>query len=344
MVIQLFWMLFLAAPCSGQTAASGNPPRVLFMGHAGARTSDAALFTAIRAQLTVASLTIDRVAPTDSGETVSDFRASAPRLASVYRADLVFWIEDEDPCQIHFFVPGDTGGQFSSRTIEVNSSSQSSRYDVIAVVVAVMIEGLVIPHPPFPETSHEEQAPRVIEVKEETAPRRLEIHAAYTGSLMAAEMLRHGGTLGLGVLPLRRLFASVSFSHFVPAAFSNEALRIQFISRQLEVEAAARLLRPPFEIRLGVSYSADFRSFSTTALQDTIRSRGDGFNAVHSFVPFLWAAWTYRDRIGIFGKVGASLAVNETVYRIRRASGELTEELEPFDVKLVYRFGLLVRL
>ena len=65
---------------------------------------------------------------------------------------------------------------------------------------------------------------------------------------------------------------------------------------------------------------------------------------LHSFVPFLSAAWTYRERIGVFGRLGASLAINETVFRIRRANGEPTEELEPYDVKLVYQLGLLVRL
>ena len=342
-LLQLSWLLFFAAPVSGQTAASEHSPRVLFMERPGAEPSDAALFTAIRAQLSVASMAIVRVAPTAPGEAIPDLYASAPRLANEHRADLVFWIEDNDPCKIHFYVPDDTGGQFSTRTIEVDSSNPSSRYDVIAVVAAIAIEGLISPRPPEPPTSDPKQVPQPKKAVERP-PRRFEIDAAYAGSLTAAEMLSHGGTLGFGGFPLRRLFVAVSYSHFAPTVFTNEALQIQLISRQLEVHAAVRLLPSPFEIRLGVSYCADFRSYSTTARDDTIHTRQDDFNAVHSLAPFLSIAWTYRDRIGIFGRAGVSLAFNETVFRIRRASGEYTETLEPFDAKLIYQFGLLVRL
>jgi hypothetical protein len=170
-----------------------------------------------------------------------------------------------------------------------------------------------------------------------------EIHLAYAGSLVATEMLSHGGTLGVGFFPFRRLFIAASLKLYAPLTFENEALRIKLISRQVDVHAAARFLLSPFEIRLGLSYAVDFRSFSTAAVNDTIRPRKDDYNVIHSFVPFLFAAWTYRERIGIFGKTGASLATNETVFRIHRSNGELTEEFEPFDVKFVYQFGLVVR-
>jgi hypothetical protein len=32
------------------------------------------------------------------------------------------------------------------------------------------------------------------------------------------------------------------------------------------------------------------------------------------------------------------------VFRIHRSDGEFTKEFEPFDVKLIYQLGLLVRL
>lgn len=313
------------------------------MSHPGSTPSDAALFTAIRAQLSVASLTLERVTPTEQTAEGPDLGLNAPRLAAEHTAALVFWIEDKDPCQIHFFVPNDGGGQFSSRTIEVDLSNQTSRNDVIAVVAAIIIEGLIFPQPSKPKTSPSAQVGTVKKEATEGKPRRIEIHAAYAGSFVATRMLSHGGTLGFGVFPLRRLFVAVSYSPYAPTTFSNEALRINLISRQVEAHAAARLFLSPLEIRLGVSYSADFRSFSTTAVGDTIYAREDGFNTIHSFVPFLFTAWTYRERIGIFGKIGASFAINETVFRIHRTSGEFTEELEPFDVKLVYQLGLLIR-
>ncbi len=345
-ILSLLSLFFYVVPCSAQTDASKRPPRVLFITHPEADPSDDALFTAIRAQLAVSSLTIERVAPTLPEATASALNTIAAHLAREHHADLVFWIEDKDPCQIHFFVPDNQGGQFSSRTVEVDSSRQTGRYDVIAVVAAVTIEGLIVQNPPaLPSTpTPQQQAPSVKTVKAEARPRRFELQAAYAGALTANKMPTHGGILGVGAFPVRRLFLAVSFSLFAPTSFSNEALQIRLISRQLEVQAAVRLFPSSLEIRLGVSYCADFRSYSTTALDDTIRARDDGFNAVHAFVPFLFAAWTYRDRIGLFGKVGASLAVNETVYRIHRVSGEYTEEMAPFDAKLIYQFGLLVRL
>ena len=336
-------LLFLvSAPCGGETRALENRPRVLFMEHPGSNPSDDALFTAIRAQMSVASLTLKRIAPTAP----ADLESSASHLATAHHAALVFWIEDGKPCQIHFFVPDDAGGQFSSRTIDIDVSNQSSRYDAIAVVAAIMIESLIVSQSPEPAVSRREREPAPVVEQGPTEGKRrwLEIHLAYAGSFVATGMLSHGGTLGVGFFPVRRFFVAVSIGLYAPLAFSNEALRIELTSRQLEVDAAARLFMSPFEIRLGISYSADFRSFSTTALETTIRPRAAGTGGIHSIVPFLFAAWTYRERIGVFGKMGASLAINETVYRIRRVNGEPTEELEPFDVKLVYQFGLLVQL
>ena len=337
-------LLTMAAPCGGQTVSSKHRPRVLFIAHPRATSSDAALFTAIRAQMSVASMTLERIAPTEP----ADLESSASRLATAHHAALVFWIDDGDPCQIHFFVPDDAGGQLSSRTIDIDVSNQSSRYDAIAVVAAIMIEGLIVSPNPEPAAPRREQKPAPAPAGEQgpaKAERRwFEIHLAYAGALVAAGMPSHGGTLGVGLFPVRRLFVAVSFGLYAPASFSNDALRIELVSRQLEVQAAARLFVSSFEIRLGVSYSADLRSYSTTAVDDTIRPRAADTNAIHAIVPFLFAAWTYRERVGVFGELGASLATNETVYRIRRVSGAPTEELEPFDAKLVYQFGLLVQL
>jgi len=92
---------------------------------------------------------------------------------------------------------------------------------------------------------------------------------------------------------------------------------------------------------LGVAWSVDLRSYSPTSLSEEIDARSDGFVGVHSLVPFLFVAWTYRDRIGAFGRLGANLALNETVYRVTRSSGP-TEAFEPFVAKLFYQFGLIV--
>ncbi len=281
---------------------------------------------------------LDRAAPINP-----DLAVSAPSLAAAHQAALVFWIEDGDPCQIHFFVPDAAGGQFSSRIIDIDLSNQSSRYDAIAVVAAIMIEGLILSRTSAQVPTSEPKPPPPAPEAEETPGRRFEIHLAYSGTLAAPAMPIHGGTLGAGLCPHRWIFAAVSLSLYAPATFSNEALRIRLVSRQIDVHAAARLLIRPLEIRLGVSYSVDLRSYSTTAVDETIRSRRDNYNGIHSFVPFLYAGWTYRERIGIFGRMGASLAINETVFRIRRADGNPTEELEPFDVKLIYQLGALVR-
>ena len=151
-----------------------------------------------------------------------------------------------------------------------------------------------------------------------------------------------GGTLGLGLFPIDRLVVAASFTQNWPERFVSEDLRLKVISSQIEVLAAGRISIHPIDVRLGVSWSVDLRSYSTTSLAETIEARPDGFIGIHSLGPFLVLAWTYRERIGVFGRVGANLALNETVYRIARDGP--TETFEPFFAKLFYQVGFVVRI
>ena len=334
----------IAALCRGQTAPGKDLPRVLMIERHGSDTHDAGLYKAIRAQLSASPLILERVELEREQAMMSDPLQRASRLASEHHAAVVFWIEIKEACRLYFYMPDESGGRINSRAINLDLNSQSSRFEVIAVVASGMIEGLLVSHNlKAPAPSQKQNPPPAPAVEKEKAKRNrkwIEIFMAYTGSFLATDLVSHGGTLGLGLFPIDRLVVAASFTQNWPERFVSEDLRLKVISRQIEVLAAGRISIHPIDVRLGVSWSVDLRSFSTTSLSETIDARPDGFISVHSLVPFLFAGWMYRARIGVFGRVGANLALNETVYRVSRNGP--TKAFKPFFAKLFYQFGLVV--
>ena len=167
--------------------------------------------------------------------------------------------------------------------------------------------------------------------------------AAYAGALFAAGAVTHGGRLGLGVLLLDHLVIAASFTPNLPLTLETEGIRLRVVSRIVEVSAAGGIWLNPVGLRLGVSWSIDLRSYSVTSLAERIEAQPDGLNRVNALTPFVSVEWGFSDNIGVFGRVGADIALNETVYTITRADHEV-EAVVPFVTKLVYCLGLVIRI
>ena len=313
----------------------------------GSISAGAGLYKAILAQLSASPLILDRVTLEDEETPAPDPRRSASRLAIEHHAVMVFWIEAEETYRIYFYIPDSPGGTLTSRAIDLDLSSQSGQFEVVAVVASGMIEGLLASRNLRMSSPKRVPPPPVSPVAEGDAKathrRQFEIVAAYAGAVVATDMVSHGGTLGVGIFPVDRLSVAVSFTQNAPQRFSSDELRLKVISQQFEILAAGRMVVHPVDVRLGVSWSVDLRTLSTTARSEGIDARPDRFIGVHSLGAFLSAAWTYRGRIGVFGRVGANLALNETVYRIARTNGP-TKVFEPFVGKLFYQLGVIVLL
>jgi hypothetical protein len=335
-VFIFLWILLVATPSRGQNDPGKSPPKVLMIELYGLTPNDTGLFKAIRAQLSAAPLVLDRIELVAEQADLIDPLKSASRLAEENQAAMVFWIEDKEACTMSFYIPGPGGGSINSRVLELDVDSQSSRFEVIAIAVASMVEGLLVSQYIKPAKKNGPSTEKV-----ERKRTWLEVFAAYAGSYFAADMFTHGARLGLGFLPLDHLVIAASFTQNFPLKMKNEELRLKIISRIMEVSLAGRLLLSPVDIRLGLAWSIDVRSFSTTSLAQRIEAEPDGFNGVNALTPFFSMAFIFAERIGLFGRLGASLAMNETVYKIERYNTD-TEALAPFFVKLTYQFGVII--
>jgi hypothetical protein len=257
---------------------------------------------------------------------------------------MVFWIEDKEACTVFFYIPNADGGRINSRVLNVNLVGRTSRFEVIAIAAASMIEGLLVTHTLKPAPDADSLIP-VTPPPVPQAPKRkwVEIFAAYAGSYFAADLVTHGIRLGLGVLPIHRLVMAASFIQNVPLTMETEDFQLTIRSRMVEISAALRLWIASAEIRLGLAWSIDLRSSSTASLSAQIDAEPDGFRGLNALIPFVSATWFFTERMGLFGNLGASIALNETVYKVEQLEGREVA-VSPFLAKLTYQCGLLVQL
>jgi hypothetical protein len=337
----------VATPCRAQDNAEKTLPKVLMIEFQESTSYNSGLFQAIRAQLSAAPLILDRIDLADEKTITADPLEGASTLASENGAAMVFWIEDKETCRMFFYIPGPEGGRINSRTLELDLNSNWSRYQIIAIAVASMVEGLLVTHRLVPTTPARKPLPEVAPAAEteKVATRRkwFEISAAYSGSLFAAAMVTNGACLGLGVRPVEHFVIAASFTQNAPVRVETQEYRLTLVSRNVEVFAAGRVLINSVEIRIGVAWSMDLRTDSTTFKSDKIDAASDGFKGIHALLPFVSVEWRFSERIGVFSRVGAGLAFNDTIYKIERTDG-VTEELVPFLAKLSYQLGLLVEI
>lgn len=341
----LLTVSFLSLSNRGQTAPSGPQPRVIMLGLSDTTQNDADLYRAVRAQMSAVPLILDRIELDAAQSEAVDPLGRAAKAAAEHHAAMVFWIEDKETCTMFFYIPNVEGGRINSRVLNVELTGRTSRFEVIAIAAASMIEGLLVTH----SLKHVPAAAQPMPISPSPpipqAPKRkwIEIFAAYAGSYFAADQVTHGIRLGLGVLPIHRLVIAASFIQNVPLTMETEDFQLTIHSRMVEVSAAGRVLIASAEIRLGLSWSIDLRSSSTASLSPQLDAQPDGFRGLNALIPFVSATWFFTERMGLFGNLGASVALNETVYKVEGLEGREVA-VSPFLAKLTYQCGLLVQL
>lgn len=343
-IASLLVLVLLDAPGHAQ----GGLPTILMLDRQPAGPEEAGLYKAIRAQLSAMPLILDRVRITDGSE---EPLGSAPGLAAKNNVSMVFWIEEGATSEVFFFIPDANGGRVSSRALDLHLGGGSSRYEVIAIAVASMVEGLLATEQirPAPAPSPPRAVPASLPLQDTSLEQhRFEIFAGYSGALFAKGLVTHGAKLGVGFLPIRHLAIAASFAHSLPFDVVTEELRLTIISRTVEVSLAGRMVWRAVDLRLGASWSIDLRSHSTQVQGRDLAPFPEEVNPVNAITPFLSAAWILTERLGITARAGAALAVDDTGYEISRIdeSDEVHNEevLRPFVAKLVYQIGIIIHI
>lgn len=345
-LLVVFLIVSISSPCLGQSTKQTGNPRVLMLELHGSVSSDDGLYNAISGQLSASSLILKRFSQDSPKAGSLHPQETAAMLASAHQAALVFWIEQSKTSNIFFYIPNNSGGHIYRRTVDSNLSSQPSRFEEIAVVVSSTIEGFLVASDNSIATPTQKQNPSSGLVNKENAATRkmyTEIHLAYAGTVTAPKVMSHGAMLGLGYFLVDHLQIGVSFTRSLPLGISTEDVRLKIITRQIVFFAAARISIHPVDIRLGIAWALDLRSFSTTPLSPTIAARPAGLKGVHSLVPFVLATWFFSQNFGIFGRLGAGFALNETMFRVN-GSNNSSAVFEPYAVKLAFQLGLVIQL
>jgi hypothetical protein len=338
----------IAAPSAGRAEPENKLPKVLMVEIVDVTPNDSDLYRAIRAQLSAASLILERLALENAQAFAADPLHGLSRLAAENHATMVFWIEDEGAtCTVFFYIADADGGHIDTRILNIPSGNRSGRFETIANAAASVIEENINSFKTLSAmhaqpSTHVPQAPKAVEPRSSSI--RVELFAVYAGSYFVSSQVTHGVRMGFGILPTDRVAVSISYTQNLPAEWENERYRLTLTPRNIEVSAAGRMLVGPVDVRLGIAWSVDLRSYSTASFSSSVSARSGKFQAIQSLVPFVTATWTFLDRFGIVTGVGANLAVNERIYKISRDDGTEVAVLRPFIAKLTYQLGLVVHL
>ena len=333
----------ISAPCTGQEPRP-SLPKVMMLSVEGITLNEPGVFKAIRAQLSAQPLILMQI---DMPSTTADPLLTARVVAEENDASLLFWIKNEGPYRLYFFVPDSNGGHVSSRTLALDFNSPSSRAEVIGIAASSMIEGLL-------QRGRSERGPPATPrtpidttvTADRRAPDRkwIEVASAYAGVYFARNVVTHGARLSLGMLPVEQLVITASYIQSLPMRMTQDAVRLTVVSRFIEVSVSGQILLDPIALRLGVAWSIDLRSFSATSVDDRSVPEPDGVKGVNVIMPFVSAIWIFAERIGVFARVGAGLSIDETDFGIKRADITTDVFVEPFFAKLTYQLGIVLRL
>jgi hypothetical protein len=335
---------------SGINAAeTASIPRVIMLEISGVTPNDDTLYRAIRAQLAAASLQLDFLTISDPQFVITDPLSNATRLAAEYGAAVVFWIKQEGPVFTVFFYNSDASDpRIHTRELDLVAESPLSRFDAVGNAVSSIIEESISlrgharahaaptpsPSPPSPPVPRSQGRPR----------KWMDIFAVYSGSLFAGRRVLHGAGGGLGFLPTEHIALTVAYSQYLASTLVTEQCKLSLTSRNIETSIAGRLAASFLDLRLGLAWSVDVRSYSMKSNAEAISPRPGGVNGIHSVTPFATAVWILSNRFGIVTGLGANIAVNPKTYKLLRSDDSEVLLLVPFRAKLTWRLGLIVQL
>ncbi len=360
-----------SAVLPGRTNADASSPKVTLLECRSNVQEADGLYVAVSAQLSGALVSLKRFSIDDLGDFPKTARQSAPRVASATGAVVVFWVEDGDPARVFFYIPSDDGGLYLERSLQIRAETGVGRFEVIGIAAAGMVEGVLSSHQkeiaaaqtlpgkaasgkaapspkPAEATPTQTDAPPM---KTDTPIRNLyiELYAAYSGVLFAKDAFGHSVRPGIGFIVKQYWVFNAQFRLMLPLQFEDEWATLTVSSRTLlvSVQGRFRIKKGGFELRPGVAYTVDFRSFSTSGKRGTTGvasfDAASGFRAVHGICPFVSAALFFQNRFGLFIEGGADIAVNETTYTIN-LNERPTPLAAPYTVKASVQAGIVIRI
>ena len=343
--ILLVWILLWGLVPTAGRAETEELPSVIMLEIAGVTPYDDDLYKAIRAQLSAAPLLLSRTEVSNDGVHIQDPARAAADTATLRRAAVVFWIQDDGTtCTLFFYDAADAPPRIQRRVLDLVTSSRPSRFETIGNAAASIIEASIAaaarPSTPKPEPQQPSQQPAPKQKKRKW----LELFADYSGTLFSKETVSHGVQMGVGFLPSDHIALGMSYTQVMPPAWETDRYRLTLRPRIIDASLAARFVSGALDVRIGVAWSVDLRSFSAASEVEDITPRPGAMEDIHTLGPFVRFLWTFVGRVGVVVGLGANIALNERSYRISRDDETMDTVLKPFLTKFNWQVGLVVLL
>ena len=346
-------VVFLCGFTGSAGAQPSEAPKVVAL-ESGTDEADAAgLFRAVRAQLAGVEVVLERMRA--DMLTPGERATAASIAASTAGAAMVFWIEDGNPCQVFFYIPSPTGGRFFNRSLEIEPSSGPGRYETIGIAAAGMVEGLLIsyrkeievaqslPRNTTPPAGADEAETNGALSTQLSQNHTFELSAAYAGVVFARNLFGHGVRFGLGLFPIRHLMIGVSFQLTFLNTVTGELADLTVHARTLRAYLAGRWIARHTELRVGLSYTVDLRSYTARPRMEGVTVPPSKFRGVHSICPSFTVIRLLGVRLGLFLDLEGDIAVNETDYTIE-IDGIESVSLSPWTAKFGIQAGFLIQI
>ncbi|MBN2342218.1 MAG: hypothetical protein JXR45_12050 [Deltaproteobacteria bacterium] len=341
--------VLLSTRVNAQAAsADENEPNIVMLDAQGITPYDDELYHSIRAQLAAAPVRLQRIDLSDTSDFTIDPLANALKVAQENDGAMVFWIEDKEECRLFFYIRDEAGGRINSRTLKLELNNSWSRFQVIAIAAASMVEGLLVTyqlHPKDSEKPTEPPPPKPVVRDEDKrgSPKKVEVYTAYSGRLFAPAVWVSGVGQGVGLRLHTHFVTSISYAISFPIVEDTDEYRLSISSYLLGISCAVRWVRGGLDVRFGVEGSVDLRPFSATSRSETITTVDDDIKGIAALSPLVSVSWTGKKGMGFFSRIGADFCLNDTVYSVRRADGN-TAEITPYRVKFTVQVGFVVSL
>ncbi|MBN2803628.1 MAG: hypothetical protein JXR91_11075 [Deltaproteobacteria bacterium] len=346
-VVLMFAMLPATAPVNALQITNTQPiPKIIMLDVKGVTPYSMELYHSMRAQLSASPLTLERIELPNSDIFTSDPLKSAANIARQNNASMVFWIEDKKTCHLYFYLPDKENSSIRSRTLNLKLNNPWSRFQVISIAAASMIEGFLVSNqlnptpPPVPPSVPEPKQNAESNKKVKNLP-MFELSTAYSGRLLANKLFTNGIAIGVGRKLNRHLVASFSFASNFPAVIENSDYRLSISSKIIEISAAARWMPGIMDIRLGIAWSMNLQSFSTTTHTQSIIPVSNGLKRINVLSSFLSVSWINSRNLGLFIRVGANFPLNDTIYSINRIEGN-SAEVVPYRIQPLFMSGFII--
>jgi hypothetical protein len=302
------------------------------------------LYTAIRAQLATSNFRIHRLLIEKSAFDRGNTGKSASDLAVRHNVEMVFWIQlSPGSCLLSFYFK-ERGEKVFQRRMKLDSENLSGQYEVISNGVSSFIEETIfIAHKDTrPKTQSLPDSPAILATPaERRAAGKLEISLMYNGMLFSKREVSNGVRGSLGVLAGERILLNLAFAQNAVTGFENRRYRFTVSSRNLDAGVFVNLPVRSMQLRFGVSYEVQLRTFTMESRVADLLARRGKLHSIHGVSPSVQLVWPLAGNFLFNMGVGAMVCVNEHGYIISRIDGTRYDVVNPYTVKLTFHLGII---